>query len=68
MNVLLLSADITDDTTESTQTIKADLARANRSIIPVNLVYPADPDEPAIILEELVTPEDALQALDRVAG
>jgi hypothetical protein len=34
--------------------------------IPVNLVYPADPSKPAILLEELVSPEDALEALEAV--
>ncbi len=45
-----------------------DLARADRSSIPVNLVYPADyPARPAILLEELISPAQALEALDRIA-
>ena len=44
-----------------------DLARADRKNIPVNLVYPADyPNRPAILLEELISPGDALQALERI--
>ena len=52
--------------TKNDQVIKRDLKRADRSIIPVNLVYPADPSKPAVLLEELISPEDALEALKRV--
>lgn len=45
-----------------------DLARADRSSIPVNLVYPADyPNRPAILLEELISPAQALEALNKIA-
>lgn len=45
-----------------------DLARADRSSIPVNLVYPADyPNRPAILLEELISPSQALEALAKIA-
>jgi hypothetical protein len=45
-----------------------DLARADRSSIPVNLVYPADyPARPAILLEELISPAQALEALAKIA-
>ncbi len=42
---------------------KEDLARANRQTIPVNLIYPANPDRPAVLLEEAITPSQALKAL-----
>ena len=52
--------------TNNDEVIAADLERADRYNIPVNLIYPSDPAEPAILLEELVTPEDALEALSRI--
>jgi hypothetical protein len=58
LNVLMVAADMS----QTNETISKDLLRADR----VNLVYPADPAAPAILLEELITPEDALKALDRV--
>ena len=55
------------DMTGNEQVLVKDLARAERKNIPVNLVYPADyPRRPAILLEELISPADALQALDRI--
>ena len=51
---------------EDDEVIFRDLERADRVSIPVNLVYPADPTKPAILLEELIGPDDALLALYRV--
>jgi len=54
--------------TSNEQIYKTELARAERSNIPVNLVYPADyPNRPAILLEELISPAQALEALDKIA-
>lgn len=54
--------------TGNEQVYKKDLARAERSNIPVNLVYPADyPARPAILLEELISPAQALEALAKIA-
>ena len=65
LNVDLVVVDIT--VTASTVKEIADLARADRKIIPVNLIYPADyPSRPAILLEEVISPQDALDALGRV--
>ena len=56
------------DMTGNEQILTKDLARAERKNIPVNLVYPADyPARPAILLEELFGPNQALEALDRIA-
>lgn len=63
LDVALVVADLT----RNDKRIARDLGRADRSQIPVNLVYPTDPDAPAILLEELITPDDALKALDLVA-
>jgi len=63
LDVALVAADLT----KNDERIAKDLDRADRSQIPVNLVYPADPDEPGILLEELITPDDALKALDLVS-
>lgn len=54
------------DMTDNDEVIARDLERADRYNIPVNLIYPADPDQPAILLEELISPDDALLALERV--
>ncbi len=63
LGVCLIMVDMTTVTEEMTK----DLSRADRKIIPVNLIYPADyPARPAILLEELISPQDALDALNRV--
>ena len=67
LGVELVVADATDDTTERTQQIKRDLARTDRVALPVNLIYPADPKKPAILLEGPMFPKDALEALRRVS-
>jgi thiol:disulfide interchange protein len=57
---------VVDDTLRE-ERIAKDLKRVNRSNIPVNLIYPPNyPDEPAILLEELITPEQVLTALNRM--
>ena len=48
-----------------------DLERVNRTIIPVNLVFPSNYSAeeggvPAILLEGTISPQDALDALDIV--
>ncbi|MFT6179371.1 MAG: thiol:disulfide interchange protein [Akkermansiaceae bacterium] len=48
--------------------IKADLARFNRSNLPVNIVVPSDPDQPLIMLPEFISPAEALQALEEAQG
>jgi len=63
LNVQLIKID----DTEKDPRIAKDLARSNRSIIPVNIIYPPNyPNEPAILLEELISPADALRVLDRM--
>ena len=65
LGVTLVQVDMTDNEDEI---LKLDLKRAERSSIPVNLIYPADyPARPAILLEELFGPNQALQALERIA-
>ena len=59
LNVLVVTADNTD----GGETIKKDLARADRKSLPANLIYPADPSKPAIILPEYLTPEIVIKAL-----
>ncbi|MFK7768816.1 MAG: hypothetical protein AB8B55_16470 [Mariniblastus sp.] len=64
LDVELIVADMTDND----QSISKDLARADRRVIPVNLIYPANyPEQPAILLEELISPADAIKALERAA-
>ncbi len=63
LNVELVKVD---DTLREPR-IATDLKRVDRSIIPVNLVYPPNyPEEPAILLEELISPSDALDVLARM--
>ena len=65
LDVLMVAADLTSND----ESIARDLGRADRSQIPVNLIYPADyPQQPAILLEELISPQDALQALERMVA
>lgn len=53
--------------TGNEQIYTTDLARADRRNIPVNILYPADyPKRPAIMLEELISPKQALAALQRI--
>ena len=57
---------VVDDTLRE-ERIARDLKRADRRILPVNLIYPPNyPEEPAILLEELISPGDALKALARM--
>ena len=57
---------VVDDTLRE-ERIATDLLRADRSIIPVNLIYPPNyPEEPAILLEGLIGPTDALEVLARM--
>jgi thiol:disulfide interchange protein len=59
LDVLLIKADNTD----KLQSINDDLKRYGRANLPVNLVVPADPDAPIIVMPEVFGPDDALQAL-----
>lgn len=61
LNVILIKADKTQESPE----IDADLARFGRFGLPVNLVYPADPEAPPIIMPETITAEKALEALEQ---
>ncbi|MEM7387508.1 MAG: hypothetical protein AAF514_21430 [Verrucomicrobiota bacterium] len=61
LNVALVRADWSD----MSPAIGKDLARFNRSNIPVNLVYPQDSMKPPIILPELLTQKSVLAALKK---
>ena len=64
MNVELVQVDYTDT---SDKVITREIARTERSNLPVNLIYPPNyPEEPAIMLNELVTPADVNLVLDRM--
>lgn len=66
MGVVLVAADMTD-MDESEQVVE-DLARADRVTISTYLIYPANyPEQPAILLEELISPDDVLKALKRIS-
>ncbi len=64
LNVKLVKADNTNANPE----INADLDRFKRSNLPVNIIAPADPDQPLILMPEIIGPEDALKALELAAG
>ncbi len=62
LGVQMVLVDMTAQEQEKTD----DLSRADRKIIPVNLIYPSDyPNRPAILLEEMIGPEQILEALER---
>lgn len=45
----------------------ADIKRCDRSLLPVNLIYPHNyPQEPAILLDAAFSPSDALKILGRM--
>jgi thiol:disulfide interchange protein len=60
-------AFLADNTAESPD-IAAELKKYNRAGVPLVLVYPADPDAPALVLPEVLTPSTVLDALDRAAS
>jgi thiol:disulfide interchange protein len=60
LNVLLIKADNTD----RLDSISNDYKRYGRVALPVNIVAPADPDAPVIIMPEFFGPEEALKALE----
>ena len=66
LDVILIKVD----NTAREQRITDDLARFGRSALPTNLVYPADPEAPPIIMPEVISAKEALQALEQaeVAG
>jgi thiol:disulfide interchange protein DsbD len=63
-NVLVVSADNTD----GDPIIKKDMDRADRKSLPTNLIYPADPSMPAIMLPEYLTPDIVIKAIESAAG
>jgi len=56
------------DLTTNDPVLAGDLARAQRTNIPVWLFYPADASQPAVLLEEVISPADVLKVLDKVSG
>ncbi len=63
LNVVAMEADV--DHVEGVWDFLFKFGRAN---IPVNLMYPADPSEPPIILSEVLTQSIMLEALDMASG
>ena len=69
----LVVADMTSN--EASDDIRKDLERiqleggGTQSNIPVNLIYPADyPASPAVLLDEVISPDDVLKALAQATG
>ena len=65
LDVLLVKADKTKPSKQ--EAINADMARYGRNTIPTNIIGPANPDAPSIILPEIIGPKDALKALEQAA-
>jgi|TARA_B110000908_G_C10032234_1_gene347946 thiol:disulfide interchange protein len=63
LNVLLIKAD----NTKRLQTISDDFPRYGRVALPVNVIAPADPNAPVIVMPEVFGPEEALKALEEAA-
>jgi thiol:disulfide interchange protein len=56
------------DFTRKDPVIAQELQRFERSAVPLVLVYPADANQPPMILPEILTPNMVLEALDRAAA
>jgi thiol:disulfide interchange protein len=63
LDVILIQVD----NTAKSQEISDDLERFGRFGLPTNLVYPADPEAPPIIMPEQISPAQALQALEQAS-
>lgn len=64
LNVILIKADNTD----RLQTINDDLKRYGRANLPVNIIAPADPDAPVILMPEIFGPSEAIEALEQAVA
>jgi len=58
---------LTGDYTRFPDAITTELNRYNHAGVPLVLVYPKNPDAPAIVLPQILTPGIVLNALDRAA-
>jgi thiol:disulfide interchange protein DsbD len=58
---------LTGDYTHFPDAITAELNRYNDAGVPLVLVYPKNPDAPAIVLPQILTPGIVLNALNRAA-
>jgi len=56
------------DSTSPNPAVDLDLTRFGRENIPVNIIVPADPNQPLIMMPELIGPSDAIKALKLAAG
>ena len=63
----LNAAALTGDYTRFPDAITTELNRYNHAGVPLVLVYPKNPDAPAIVLPQILTPGIVLNALDRAA-
>lgn len=62
--MVLIKADATNPSEE----IDIDKFRFDRANLPVNIVVPADPNQPLIMMPEVISPGDAIKALELAAG
>ncbi len=60
--MIFVKVDMTDTPPEMAK----DLSRVNRVTIPVNLLYSSELSEPAILLEEVISIDEAREALDKL--
>ncbi|MDA7535618.1 hypothetical protein N9268_02335 [Akkermansiaceae bacterium] len=64
LNVLLIKAD----NTKRLQSINDDLKRYGRANLPVNVIAPADPDAPVILMPESFGAAEALEVLEQAVN
>lgn len=63
-NVQLVVADKSNDRPD----IDADLKRFGRANLPVNIIVPKDPNQPCIVMPEIISPKKAIKAILLAAG
>ena len=61
LNIAAIEADLTEDDPKIWEYLHENFNRAN---LPVNVIYPADPNRPPIILPEVITQATMLEGIE----
>jgi len=68
LDVMIIHADKTSLSSPLAKQITLDLKRVNRSSLPTNLIFPADPSKPGIMLPQNIPPNIMLEALEKATA